>query len=105
MKRAERKGQARPGTVDLLFLSKRELGDFCEASLTTVAERTDVSICKRIPSERHTHGIGLLHVPTVVLYCVLMSGRRGKFQKEEKKKTTKTRPFFLHDMSRVVIVR
>lgn len=44
-----------------------------------------------------------LHVPTVVLYCVLMSGRRGKFQKD--KKPTKTRPFFLHDTSRVVIVR
>lgn len=108
----------RPGTV-LLFLLKRELGHYFKAygsslqlHALTVARVVSYSSGQRTcqyangnPQKRHTHGIGLLHVPNVVMYCVLMSGRRGKFTTEKKrKKTMKTRPFFLHDMSRVVLV-
>lgn len=47
------------------------------------------------PQKRHLHGIGLyfLHVPTVVLYCVLMSGRRGKFNAIQKNRRKLDRSF------------
>lgn len=83
----------RPGTV-LLLLLKQELGHYKEAyesvrtlTAATCAHSSGQRTCQYAngnPQKRHTHGIGLLHVPTVVLYCVLMSGRRGKFTTEKK---------------------